>query len=809
MKKYILLLSLVLHGYLWNQIMAQSANGIIRGRVFNANSNEPVPFATVLIYGTQIGAITDYDGNFLFTGIQPGFYQLQVSSIGFEGYISPEIFVTNAKNVNLDIPLAESKIALEEVVVKASPFRKKVESPVSLRRIEISEIEKSPGSNRDISKVIRSFPGVSSGPAFRNDIIVRGGGPSENRFYLDGVEIPNLNHFATQGASGGPVGIINVDFLREVNYYSGAFPANFGNTLSSVFDLRQIDGNKEKLKFRGTVGASDLALTLDGPLGEKTNYIFSVRRSYLQFLFALLELPFLPTYNDFQFKVRSRLNQNSEITFIGIGALDQFSLNLKANETPEQRYILRNIPVNKQWTYTFGAVYKYYRQNGYDTYVLSRNMLNNVSYKHENNNEDAPRTFDYSSVEAENKFRFEHNSQYSNGFRINYGLNLEQATLNTRSERLVFIADSLYTAAYNTDLTLYSYGLFGQLSRNFLKNRLSASLGLRLDGNNYSSEMQNPLTQFSPRFSISYAFTDKLSVNANSGRYYQRPPLTTLGYKDANGNYVNRQNNIAYIRSDHMVMGFEYQMNNKTQFTLEGFYKWYANYPFSIRDSVSLASKGADFGTFGDEAVLSIAKGRAYGFELLGRSRDFYGFNVILSYTLVRSESMELDENLEPLKSYIPTSRDNVHILNITTTKKLKRNWDIGLKWRFVGGTPYTPFDFGKSEIRDAWDAQNGPYLLYSSFNSERLNNFHQLDLRIDKQYFFNKWSLLFYLDIQNIYGFKSDEPDPLIRESDLLGTPPENDLFTQNGTEKYRLVYLKSEGQGTILPTLGIIVEF
>ena len=268
-----------------------------------------MPFANVVIYGTTTGTLTDDDGFFSISGIEPGYIRLGVSSIGFENYFTDEIYVTNAKKATIEIPLQETRVEIDEVTVKASPFRRQEESPVSLRRIEISEIEKNPGGNRDISKVIQSFPGVGSGVSFRNDVIVRGGGPGENRFYLDGVEIPNLNHFATQGASGGPVGIINVDFIRGVDFYSGAFPANRGNALSSVLEFRQIDGNNEKLKFKGSVGASDLALTLDGPAGRNTTFIASARRSYLQFLFSALKLPFLPTYNDFQFKVRTRLNQ--------------------------------------------------------------------------------------------------------------------------------------------------------------------------------------------------------------------------------------------------------------------------------------------------------------------------------------------------------------------------------------------------------------------------------------------------------------------------------------------------------------------
>jgi hypothetical protein len=344
-----------------------SQQGTIEGRIFNAKNNEPVEFATIAIFGTAIGSISDLDGNFLFTGLEPGYVELRVSSVGFETYVSEAIMVTNAKKVFMEIPLEEANVQLEEVTVKASPFRKIKESPVSLQRISIEEIEKSPGGNRDISKVIQSFPGVASTPAQRNDVIVRGGGPAENVFYLDGIEIPNINHFATQGASGGPVGIINADFLREVNLYTGAFPANKGNTMSSVIDLYQVDGNQDKLNFRGGLGASDLFVTLNGPIGDNTTFIASYRRSYLQFLFQLLELPFLPTYNDYQFKLKHRFNEKNEITLVSIGSYDINELNLEANETEEQQYILGYLPEDFQWSYAIGTVYKHYRQKGYDT----------------------------------------------------------------------------------------------------------------------------------------------------------------------------------------------------------------------------------------------------------------------------------------------------------------------------------------------------------------------------------------------------------------------------------------------------------
>ena len=250
MKRFELTIFIILTIFFQELPGQQTARGLIEGRVAEAASNNPVPFANVVIYGTNMGTLTDESGNFSLKNIEPGYIKIAVTCIGYETYFSEDIYVTNAKKVTLEIPLQETQVKLEEVTVKASPFRRQEESPVSLRRIEISEIEKNPGGNRDISKVIQSFPGVGSGVAYRNDLIVRGGGPAENRFYLDGIEIPNLNHFATQGASGGPVGIINVDLIRGVDFYSGAFPSNRGNALSSVLEFRQIDGNSEKMKYK-------------------------------------------------------------------------------------------------------------------------------------------------------------------------------------------------------------------------------------------------------------------------------------------------------------------------------------------------------------------------------------------------------------------------------------------------------------------------------------------------------------------------------------------------------------------------------
>lgn len=778
--------------------------GSIQGKIVNKQNNEPVPFANIVIWGTNIGASSDFDGNFLFTGLQPGFVELRVFAIGFSLYISSSIQVTNARTAFIEIQLEETATEIEGVVVKASPFRRSEESPVSLQRIGIAEIEKNPGGNRDISKVIQSLPGVASTPAYRNDVIVRGGGPSENTFYLDGVEIPNLNHFATQGASGGPVGIINADFIREANFYSGAFPASKGNSLSSVLDFRQIDGNSERMKFKGAIGASDLALTLDGPLSDNTTFILSARRSYLQFLFSAIGLPFLPTYNDFQFKSRTRIDERNEITVLGIGAIDQFELNTGIeNPTSSQRYILNYVPVNTQWNYTNGIVYKHFREKSFDTWVLSRNMLNNRQFKFPDNDESLPKTLDYISQESENKLRYEHDRRFNDGSKINVGAGFEHARYTNDTYRAFFSNGMLTPIEYSSKLHIFSWSIFGQYSRNFLNDKLNLSLGIRADANSYSSSMSNALNQISPRLSGSYRVRDDISANFNVGRFYQQPPYTMLGYRLPDGTLVNKGNNLKYIQADHLVGGFEWIPNNSSRVSLEGFYKLYNNYPFSIADNISLASKGADFGTFGDEAVVSTAKGRAYGLELLYRSRDLLGFNTIMAYTLVWSDSENKNQNLPG--DWVPTAWDNRHIFTFTATRSFKKDWDFGFKWRFVGGAPYTPWDLDKSSIIEAYNTQGRGFLDYNQYNQLRLEPFHQLDVRVDKMFYLKKWTLNFYVDIQNLYGFKSKQPDNIIVKVDESGQR----IINPNDPSKYVLENISGIGEGTLLPSIGIIVEF
>lgn len=785
---------------------AVSQTGTILGTVTDALTNEPILLATISIPGTTTGTTTDVEGNYVLTDLTPGLYTVQVSYIGYEDQSRQEIQVTSARPVRLDFKLEEQTTQLEEIVVKASPFKRTEESPLSLRTIGVAEIQRNPGGNRDISKVIQTLPGVTSVSSFRNDLIIRGGAPNENRFYLDDVEVPTINHFATQGASGGPVGLINVNFIREVDFYSGAFPANRGNSLSSVFNFQQADGRSDRIGGTAMVSATDVGATLEGPIGDKTTFLLSARRSYLQFLFQTFGLPFLPTYNDFQAKVKYRIDQKNELTFIGLGAIDQFELNLDADDTEEQQYLLNNLPVNTQWNYTNGLVYKHFSEKGYWTIVLSRNMLDNRALKYAGNDESTEDNIilDYGSQEIENKLRIENTTRYGD-YKLNVGGGYEFVKYNNQTFNRIFTSAGPQTIEYNSDLSFHKLALFGQVSRKLMNDRLALSFGLRLDANSYSEEMANPLEQWSPRISASYALTDRISINANAGRYYQLPPYTVLGYRQ-DGQLINQENGIDFIRSDHFVVGVEYNTSTSSRISIEGYYKSYADYPFLIRDSLTLANLGGDFGVIGNEPAVSRSKGRTYGIEVLVQQRLYKGFYGIVAYTLGWSEFANKYGTL------VASSWDARHIVNMTLGKKFGKNWEAGINWRFQTGLPYTPYS-ASSDLAQNWDVNGRGIPDYNRLNTLRSSVINGIDIRVDKKWFFSKWSLNIYVDIENVtanaVGFPQLILDrPLDEDNRPVGGPVVINPNDPPDQQRYALKQI-SDATGTRIPSVGVMVEW
>lgn len=775
----------------WNVFAAEYQ---IKGVVIDKSTRQPLEFVNVLVVGLGIGASTDANGNFLITQVPPGIYRLQASFLGYKTELTPEYRV-NHVTPYVQIELEEENASLNEVVVTASPFQKVPESPVSLRVIGLQEIEKAPGANRDISKVVQNYPGVAFSPiGYRNDLIVRGGGPSENRFYLDGVEIPNINHFSTQGASGGPVGLIDADLIRSVKFYSGAFPADKGNALSSVLDFSLRDGDMERNSLKATLGASEVSLSSNGHIGNKTSYLVSVRQSYLQALFKILGLPFLPAYTDASFKIKTRFDSHNELTLLGLGGIDRMKLNLGI-EGEDAEYMLSYLPKINQETYTVGGVYRHYSQRHVQSIVLSQSYLNNRNVKYRDNDESSEEnlTLRLGSIEQETKLRMENTSSWS-VWKVKAGFDLNYSRYKSNEYRKVF-ANALREYDYHTDLSLWRWGMFASVDYAAPDKSFTASMGVRTDGNNYSDKMKELWRQLSPRLSVSYRLIEGLTLSGHVGLYYQLPSYTALGFKGEEGEYVNRH--LDYISVSQESLGLSWTPNENMELSVEGFYKLYGHMPFSLSDQIPLSCKGNDYGTIGNEALSSEAKGRSYGVELMFKWLLTQKLNLSSSLTIFKSEFKDGEQG-----SYVPSAWDNRFILNMSGTYNFPKHWSLGAKVSCIGGSPYTPYDVEKSSLVEAWNVQGRAYYDYSRYNQERLPVFGQLDVRVDKTFYLKKCMLGFYLDIQNITASKLRQPDALMSTGQI-----ENPSAPLSG-QRYVMKSIRQES-GTLLPTLGITFEY
>jgi outer membrane receptor for ferrienterochelin and colicin len=793
--------------------------GRISGSVIDKLTQKPLEKVSVKIEGTQQGAITDTNGVFRITAIPLKTYNISFSNVGYKAQTVYNI-VINAGNENtINIELEPSKDALAEVVIKSNKKTARaatLETPLSVQRLTSEEIKANPGGNFDISKVIQTLPGVGGGAqggSFRNDIIIRGGAPNENVFYLDGIEVPVINHFQTQGSAGGPQGILNVSFIEDVKLSTSAFDARYDNAMSSVFQFKQKTGNKNKLQGNIRLSATEFATTLEGPLSidKRTTFLASARRSYLQLLFTAIDLPIRPNYWDFQTKITHQINKKTTLSFLGIGAIDDFRFAEIKKATPEKLYILNSNPIIAQNTYTVGLSLKKLLPNGFLNIALSRNSFKNDIKQFEDNTLELPsqQTLLLKSTEAENKLRVDVTKNV-NDWKITYGgsFQIVQYSNNTFTVIRKQLTDGLgniiqpaVTVNFNSPLnSMARYGAFAQVSKRFFDNRVGMSAGIRTDMNSFTEKGNDPLKTLSPRIALSYVVADKWTVNASLGRYYKLPAYTTLGFADNTNKLVNK--NSLYQYSDHYVAGVEYLPNDGLRFTAEGFYKNYGNVPVSLRNGISLANLGSDFNVLGNEAVSTIGKGRAYGFEFFAQKKLTKKFFGIFSYTFYRSEYAGLNN------IYTPSSWDNKHLLSVTWGYKFPRNWELGLKFRYQGGAPYTPFDDVTSQAN--YLSQGQGILDYAKLNTKRLGGFNSSDVRIDKKYNFKKLTIDVFLDVSNWYIAKNPAIPSYTFERNATNTAflTTNNLpLNANGSNAKPILLKNDDPQVT--PTLGFIVEF
>ena len=738
----------------------QLETGSIFGEIYDGTTNEPIAGANVLIVGSTLGAATDFEGKFTISRVPIGTYSLRISAIGYVPFIATDVVVTVARPAEFHVPLQESTLEVEAVQVTASYFQKIPDRPLSNLIQTNEEIRRLPGGLEDVVRAISIIPGVAQVQPGRNDLIVRGGAPSENLFVVDNIEIPNINHFGTQGASGGPLCFVNLDFVDRTNFSTGGFGVRYGDKLSSVLSIDLREGRKDRIGGKSTISASQFGQTLEGPIDENGTFLLSARRSYLDFIFRAAGFGFVPEYWDFLGKGHYHISPKDQLTFLAIGALD----NVKYfNDTPDQRFNNSRVLGSDQNQFNGGITWRRLLSNGFSTISFGQTY---VDYNYLQNDSLLQPLFRNSSYEHETTFRGDVLLHLFKNTELSAGI--QAKLIRFATEMMITQQRTSYGDTIRLDVNLKSNAMkaatYIQLSQTLEK--LTLNFGSRID---YFDLIENRFV-FAPRFSVLYVINPATNINISIGRYYKSPSNIWLIANPSN-------TNLSFIGNDQIVLGADYMITLDTKVSFEGYVKKYFDYPTSLtRPYLVLANTGAGFGgseegfaSFGFDPLVNAGSGEARGIELLIQKKlseiPCYG-TVSLSYS--ESEFRALDGKFRP------SSFDQRWIFNLGGGYILNEKWEFSMKFRYATGRPYTPFDLLGNQSA-------------SQYNTLRVSANHSLDLRIDRRWSLGSWTLDTYIDIQNIYNRK---PVDIPRYNQRTGKVEPN---TSIG----------------ILPSIGISAEF
>lgn len=740
-------------------------SGILNGIVLDKATQTFLKDINVKILGTGLTAKTKEDGSFRIAGIPLGTYSVEFTSALYQKFIQSDVVISTGIEREMIIEL--QGVQTEEVVIEDSRFQKPSDVTTSFKSLTFEEIRRFPGGLEDIGRVIQSLPGISLTSDGRNDLLVRGGSPAENLFVVDGFEVNNINHFGSQGATGGPVSILNLDFVRNVNFLTGGFSAKYGDKLSSVVEIQQRAGNSEKFFGKINLSGTGFGANFEGPITKKnkSSWLVSARRSYLDLIFNAAGFSFVPEYTDFQLKADYRINNSNFIEFNSFGALDKVRFN---NDTEENKQNNLDILTNNQNSYSAGILWKtLLNKNSFLVSSVSRNYTNFFFSQRDSN---FTEIFRNDSKESDIQLKLDYSSRISPSTLISLGgagkrIKLDY-DIDKKADTLSYLdpntGNYIILPAVTILKNLYTYKGFAyaEITQNFLK-RFKLTAGVRYD----YIDIINKKNYVSPRTSLAVTITPKLSLNFAYGIFYQSPSYIWI---------IGSENNkeLEDIRADHYIAGIEYLFDESTRLTVEGYLKDYRNYPVSVNRPYLILANNSGFETqnsFGLEQLVSAGTGKAMGFEIFlqkALTKSIYG-QVSFSYSDVKYKAYDGVERR--------SDWDNRYVLNVSGGYKLGKSWEFSAKFRLAGGRPYTPIDPDNGSID------------YNYYNTEVLPVYQRLDIRAEKRFMFKAWTLTTYIDIQNIYNRQNIyqyEWNPFKRE-------------------------IEANKNLGILPTIGISAEF
>ncbi len=735
MLKYInLLITIALINItIYENALSNENNGTISGTIRSSATKNVIPGVTVSIPGTSIGTYTGSNGKFTLTNTPIGVISVRFSAVGYETFVQTNVVVTHQKPTVIDIELVEKTIELEGTEVKSSYFVKKVDAITSTQFLNSEDIRRAPGVQEDVIRATALLPGVGVTQAGRNDLLVRGGAPFENLFVVDNIEVPNINHFGSQGSSGGPLSLINIDFVKNVSFSAGAFGSRYGDKVSSITNISLRNGNQERFTTKAVLSATGFGVNLEGPINQNSNFLFSARRSYLDWIFKAAGFSFIPQYWDFQGKLFYRIDEKNSLSFLTIAALDDVVLN---NENDDNIYKNSQVAVPNQKQYFSGITWQHLLGNGFITTTFGHNLTKYSTFQ--NDSLDV-QIFKNYSKENEIVFKTDLDLMLSQHFEIMLG---NQIKWSPDLDYDVYIPGYLRLDAngipselsVDTTLSVFKNSTYGNITASFGSNKIT--VGARLD---YYDFLENKF-YFSPRASFVHQFNPVSAIIFSLGRYYQSPSYIWL--------IGDSGQNLKPIQADQIVLGYEHTPLEDLKVQIETYYKWYNQYPArAFRPQAVLSPSGFDDLTsdipFGLEPLLNVATGVSRGVELFIQKKlseiPLYGL-LSVSVSETKFKSIEGKER--------PGSFDARFISNLVLGYRFNQEWELSGKFRFSTGIPTTPF------ITEGERTGQRNYIFYNE--GERLPDFHALDIRLDKRWNFDNFALVTYIDIQNIYGRKN-----------------------------------------------------
>ena len=712
--------------------ISQSLTGTIEGKVFDSKTKETLQGVEIVIVGTRLKALSDEYGHFNIPDISVGDHSIEFSLPGYKKVIQ-NFQMFPEKTIFLDVALEEAMPRISEHITVFGKARYPgSQNAAKAVKFNSDEASKMPSSVEDISRVLKITPGISHVNELCNELIVRGGSPWENGFYIDNIHVPNINHYQNHGGTGGTTGMINVLFIENVDFYTGGFSVAYGDRMSSITEIRFREGNKDDIKTRINLNTTGFGGYMEGPgLGGKATWMLSLKRSYYDVVAKIIGYGVAPRFGDINLKMTFDFNQKNKITLLNIYGDSRFSVDLEAAiEEGHNSFINYNTNQN-----TTGINWlSIWNEKGYSEISLSYsffNSSNTISHVSTGSEWMAIDTFDEEiNLRNINIFQMNDTNRVEFGFNVKH----EKSDLNNYfAEYLSSLGITVPEFSLQGDIKTVKGGLFIAYIYDPLKY-LRTSVGIRSDYFSYNKRFN-----LSPRFTTTLSINEKLAVEGSFGMYHQTLPLYLLY-----GNTESRNNKNPI--STQFSLSLNYDLAEHTQFRISLYNKSYRNLPLRSNDpSFLVMDRVVNFNIFrSNEILYDSGKAFSRGFELLLKknvARDFYG---IISLSLFRSRFKNYDGN------WTNRVNDNQYLLTVIGGYNTSSNWRFSVRCNLAGGVPYTPSNVERSREHNSWIIDQ------ARINANRYPPYFSLNVRIDHQFKVKESIVKFYLGAINVLNRKN-----------------------------------------------------